>query len=66
MSKHFAVESALEAIRVAVLTHGHQGFSEESPFQAMLRDVSGLQIGEGTPQIQKIVVARDLFGREYV
>jgi len=35
------------------------------PLQSMLRDVSGLEIGEGTPQIQKLIVARALIGREY-
>ena len=32
----------------------------------MMKDVSGLQIGDGTPQIQKLVIARALIGREWV
>jgi cyclohexanecarboxyl-CoA dehydrogenase len=34
------------------------------PLQQMLRDVSGMQIGDGTPQIQKLVIARELYGRD--
>jgi len=30
----------------------------------MRRDVSGLLIGDGTPQIQKLIIARDAFGRD--
>jgi len=66
MGKHLGVEAALNAIRTAIVTHGHYGYSEELPLQAMLRDVAGLQLGEGTPQIQRLVVARQIFGREAV
>jgi cyclohexanecarboxyl-CoA dehydrogenase len=34
------------------------------PLQAMRRDVSSLLIGDGTPQIQKMIIAREAFGRE--
>ena len=33
------------------------------PLQSLLRDISGYQIGDGTPQIQKIIIARDVIGR---
>jgi cyclohexanecarboxyl-CoA dehydrogenase len=35
------------------------------PLAQMLTDVAGLQIGDGTPQIQKLIIARDLLGREH-
>jgi len=66
MTKLYATDVSLQTIRDCVIAHGHVGFSEELPLQAMLRDVSGLEIGEGTPQIQKLVIARSLIGREYV
>lgn len=65
MSKYKGVEVSLEAIRQAIIVHGHNGFADELPLQAMLRDVSGLQLGEGTPQIQKLVIARHILGREF-
>jgi cyclohexanecarboxyl-CoA dehydrogenase len=64
MLKWWAPRVAFAAIQEAVVLHGHIGWSEEMPLQAMLRDVSGYQIGDGTPQIQKIIIARDVFGRD--
>jgi cyclohexanecarboxyl-CoA dehydrogenase len=66
MTKLYATDVSLQTIHDCIIAHGHMGFSEEMPLQAMLRDVSGLEIGEGTPQIQKLVIARALLGREYV
>ena len=40
--------------------HCHVGWSTEMPLMQMLLDVSGLQIGDGTPQIQKLIIAREL------
>jgi cyclohexanecarboxyl-CoA dehydrogenase len=48
------------------LIHGHVGWSEEMPLQALLRDISGYQIGDGTAQIQKLIIARDVLGRDAV
>ena len=55
---------AHNAIRDCIVLHGQVGWSDEMPLQAMLRDVSGCMIGDGTPQIQKLVIARELIGRE--
>lgn len=64
MVKWYATEIALETIRHCIVAHGQIGYTEELPLQAMLRDVAGLEIGEGTPQIQKLVIARSMLGRE--
>ncbi|ATQ31481.1 acyl-CoA dehydrogenase [Rhodococcus ruber] len=64
MTKLYATEVSLQTIRDCIVAHGHSGFAEELPLQAMLRDVFGLEIGEGTPQIQKVVIGRALLGRE--
>jgi cyclohexanecarboxyl-CoA dehydrogenase len=55
---------AHNAIRDCIVLHGQVGWSDEMPLQAMLRDVSGCMIGDGTPQIQKLVIARELIGKE--
>lgn len=39
--------------------HGHSGYSKEMPFEQRLRDLLGLQIGDGTAQIMKMVIARE-------
>ena len=64
MAKWLGPKVALEAINEAVILHGHVGWSTEMPLMQMLLDVSGLQIGDGTPQIQKLIIARELLGRE--
>lgn len=64
MVKWWVTDSALATIRDCIILHGHTGYSEEMPLQAMLRDIAGLEIGEGTPQIQKVVIGRALLGRE--
>jgi cyclohexanecarboxyl-CoA dehydrogenase len=66
MLKWWAPRVAFAAIQEAVVLHGHVGWSEEMPLQSLLRDVSGYQIGDGTPQIQKIIIARDILGRDAV
>lgn len=66
MCKWWAPRLAVQAINDCIVLHGHVGWSTEMPLQQLLMDVSGLQIGDGTPQIQKLVIARELIGRDYV
>jgi cyclohexanecarboxyl-CoA dehydrogenase len=66
MLKWWAPKVAFAAIQESVVLHGQVGWSEELPLQSLLRDVSGYQIGDGTPQIQKLIIARDVLGREAV
>jgi cyclohexanecarboxyl-CoA dehydrogenase len=63
MVKWWAPHIALQAIEECVVLHGHVGWSDEMPLQSMRRDVSSLLIGDGTPQIQKLIIARETFGR---
>lgn len=64
MLKWWAPQVGFQAVQDCVVLHGHLGWSEEMPLQALLRDVSGFQIGDGTPQIQKLIIARSAIGRE--
>jgi cyclohexanecarboxyl-CoA dehydrogenase len=64
MVKWWAPHVAVQAIEDCIVLHGHVGWSDEMPLQAMRRDVSALLIGDGTPQIQKLIIARATFGRE--
>lgn len=65
MCKWWIPQLAVRAINDCIVIHGHVGWSNEMPLQQLLTDVSGLQIGDGTPQIQKLVIARNLIGRDY-
>jgi alkylation response protein AidB-like acyl-CoA dehydrogenase len=63
-AKLFATEIAVKAASDAVLIHGGRGYSNEFPVERYYRDIKGLQIYEGTSHIQRIVIARELVGRE--
>jgi cyclohexanecarboxyl-CoA dehydrogenase len=63
MTKWWAPKLAVETIHQCLLLHGHYGYTDELPFEQRLRDVMGLEIGDGTAEIMKIVIARELMGR---
>lgn len=63
MCKWFAPQTAFEAAHQCVLLHGHTGYDKSTPHQQRLRDIMGLQIGDGTAQIQKMIIAREKIGR---
>ncbi len=65
MAKWYAPKIALEAIHACVVLHGWVGYDQTLPFGQRLRDVMGLEIGDGTPEIMKGVVAREVYGREF-
>ena len=64
MVKWWAPKLARETIHQCLLLHGHYGYTDELPFEQRLRDVIGLEIGDGSAEIMKIIVARELMGRE--
>ncbi|SDU87468.1 acyl-CoA dehydrogenase family protein [Jiangella alkaliphila] len=59
-AKLYATESAVTATRVATQVHGGYGFMEEYPVARFYRDAKILEIGEGTSEIQRLVLARGL------
>ena len=63
MAKWWAPKISVEAAHQVLLTFGHIGYSEETPHGQRLRDLIGLEIGDGTANIAKLVVARSLLGR---
>lgn len=65
MAKWWAPRLAVDAIHQSLLTFGHAGYATDNPQGQRLRDVIGLEIGDGTAQIAKLVVARKLLGREF-
>jgi cyclohexanecarboxyl-CoA dehydrogenase len=46
--------------------HGNYGYSKAFGLEKRLRDVLGLEIGEGPQQIQKTIIARETWGRDYL
>lgn len=63
MCKWLGPKTAVEVVHQCLLTHGHYGWSLDLPHQQRLRDVMGLEIGDGTAQIMKLVIAREKAGR---
>ncbi|MGH7985120.1 MAG: acyl-CoA dehydrogenase family protein [Candidatus Binataceae bacterium] len=61
-AKWWAPELCVQVLHQCLLLHGHLGFSLDLPHQQRLRDVIGLEIGDGTAQIMKLLVARALLG----
>ena len=64
MAKYLAPKVSVDAIHECLLLHGHYGYTRDLPIEQRLRDVIGLEIGDGTAQVSKIIIARELMGRE--
>jgi cyclohexanecarboxyl-CoA dehydrogenase len=65
MAKLLAPRWSVDIIHECILLHGHYGWSMDFPIQQRLRDVMGLEIGDGPANIQKMIIARELIGREF-
>jgi len=62
MCKWWAPKLSFDIVHQCLLMHGHGGYGQDYPFEQRLRDVLGLQIGDGTAQIMKMVIAREKLG----
>ena len=65
MCKWWAPKTAYDVINQCLLTHGQFGYLKDLPIEQRMRDVLGLQIGDGTAQIMKLIIARHNLGREF-
>jgi alkylation response protein AidB-like acyl-CoA dehydrogenase len=63
MAKLFCTEACHEIVTEALRVHGGYGYSKEYTIERLYRDAPFLLIGEGTSEIQKIVIARQLLER---
>ena len=61
MAKLFASEVATRACNKAVQIHGGYGYTREFPVERYLRDAKLCEIGEGTSEIQRSIIAREVF-----
>ncbi|MBI3635713.1 MAG: acyl-CoA dehydrogenase family protein, partial [Candidatus Rokubacteria bacterium] len=62
MAKCFAADSAMKVATDAVQIFGGVGYTREFPVERFMRDAKIMQIYEGTNQIQRVVIARELLG----
>jgi alkylation response protein AidB-like acyl-CoA dehydrogenase len=63
MAKLFASESALEVAEMAMRIHGGYGYSPEFDIERYFRDAPLMIVGEGTNEIQKNIIAKQLVSR---
>ncbi|MCC6569568.1 MAG: acyl-CoA dehydrogenase, partial [Anaerolineales bacterium] len=64
MAKMFATEIAERVCRNAIQIHGGYGYSSEYPVERIYRDARLMTIGEGTSEIQRLVIARHVLANE--
>jgi alkylation response protein AidB-like acyl-CoA dehydrogenase len=60
MGKLFASEAAMRATTRAIQIHGGNGYTRDYPVERYFRDAKLCEIGEGTSEVQRMVIARDL------
>ena len=63
MAKLFAAEASIRAANAAIEIFGGYGYLRDYPVERYLRDAKMYQIGEGTSEIQRLVIAREILGR---
>jgi cyclohexanecarboxyl-CoA dehydrogenase len=66
MCKWWVPRICTDAIQDALLINGHLGYSDEYPLEQRFRDVLAYQLADGTAQIQKIIISREILGREFL
>ena len=62
MAKLFATEAAQRIVDQALQIHGGRGLVAGSVMERLYRDVRALRIYEGTSEIQRLIIARDVLG----
>ena len=65
MAKWFGGVHISSAIRDMLLMHGWRGYTESLPMEQRLRDAIGIKIGDGTGEIMKFIIARELLGNNF-
>jgi len=66
MVKWWCPRTAFKIIHECLLTHGHYGYSKDLPFEQRLRDTIGDEIGDGTAEVMKLIITREMLGREFL
>ncbi len=60
MAKYFASQVAMDATRIAIQIHGGYGYFRDFGIDRYLRDAKLMEIGEGTNEVQKIIIAKEI------
>ena len=63
MAKWHGIREAYDALHTCIMLTGWPAYGNELPHDRRMRDVMGMELGDGTAEIKKMVVAREVFGR---
>ena len=63
MIKWHGIHEAYDALHTCIILSGWPGYSSDLPHERRMRDVMGLELGDGAPGVMKMIVAREIFGR---
>jgi alkylation response protein AidB-like acyl-CoA dehydrogenase len=63
MAKYYASTIGTKATNLSIDIHGMYGVTLDYPVERFIRDEKLMEIGEGTSEIQKIVIAREILGK---
>ncbi|MDP6178312.1 MAG: acyl-CoA dehydrogenase family protein [Desulfatiglandales bacterium] len=66
MCKWWSTKVAVEVIHDALLLHGYFGYSTEALIEQRLRNVIGNQLADGGPEAMKLIIAGELFGKDFL
>jgi alkylation response protein AidB-like acyl-CoA dehydrogenase len=63
MAKLYASEAAVEAARIGLQIHGGYGYTKAYPIERFYRDAKACEIYEGTSEVQRMIIARNLLNQ---
>jgi len=66
MVKWWCPRTCFNIIHECLLIHGHYGYSTDLPIEQHLRDSILTEIGDGMAEVMKLIISRDLFGRDFI
>ena len=55
----------MKIIRDALILHGHIGYGTQLPLEQRYRDIIGYEIAEATPQVLKMTISEEIFGKHF-
>ncbi|MDP6101049.1 MAG: acyl-CoA dehydrogenase family protein [Dehalococcoidia bacterium] len=65
MCKWWVPDITFDIVHRCLLIHGHYGYTRDLPFEQRMRDIMGWQIGDGTAEVSKLIIARNMMGKDF-